>query len=432
MLDLQSLGDLGIFDQLHPDRALFKLIDHTRTDNGMERLKQRLKEPISDRDKLLQTQAAIRYIQERIDKFNLPLSNDDVYYLEKYLESSVVPVDVSNKVKRTMQIMSRQLTDKSNYYYIVGAAKRAIYFLYGMQQFVEGVQSEEVPPVLKVLLDSMAATIGEFDLHQLKLDDEISETELFVFDHALRATHKPKAAAFLETLYELDALYSLAKFSQRYHLSFPEITADECRLKGLYHLQVRKPVPNDIDFSEAHCLFLTGANMTGKSTLIRAICLAVYFAHLGIGVPASEAKIPLFADIVIAINKTDDLQRGYSHFMSEIKRVKLAVEKVNAGRKVFAVFDELFSGTNTEDAAACLSIVLNGMAKRHNGYFIFTSHLAAILDELPQMTHVQRRYLEVLHEGEDVVCTYRLKEGVARDRIGLYTLRKEGLEELLK
>lgn len=432
MLDLQSLGDLGIFDQLHPDRALFKLIDHTRTDNGMERLKQRLKEPIADRERLRETQAAIRYIGQRIEKFDLPLSNDDVYYLEKYLDSAVVPVEVDNKLKRTMQIMGRQLTDKSNYYYIINAAKRAVYFLYGMQQFVVAVEAEEMPEILADLLLSMKATTDLFELHKLKLDDEVSETALFVFDHAFRATHKKQAGAFLETLYELDALYSLAKFSQRYELVLPEITEEECSIQGLYHLQVRNAVKNDIDFNDAHCLFLTGANMTGKSTLIRAICLAVYFAHLGIGVPAAAAKIPLFADIIIAINKTDDLQRGYSHFMSEIKRVKQAVEKVNEGRKVFAVFDELFSGTNTEDAAACLSIVLHGMAKRRNGYFVFTSHLAAILDELPQMKHVQRRYLEVLHEGEEIRCTYKLKEGVARDRIGLYTLRKEGLEELLK
>lgn len=278
----------------------------------------------------------------------------------------------------------------------------------------------------------MDETINMFGLQSLKLDDEVSETSMFVFDHAFRATYKKQVSEFLEILYELDALCSLAKFSHRYNLVFPEITEDKFELKGLYHLQVRHAIPNDIDFNEAHCLFLTGANMTGKSTLIRAICLSVYFAHLGIGVPAAAARIPLFADIVIAINKTDDLQRGYSHFMSEIKRVKLAVEKVNEGRKVFAVFDELFSGTNTEDAAACLSIVLNGMAKRRNGFFVFTSHLAAILDELPHMQHVQRRYLEVLHEGEEIICTYKLKEGVARDRIGLYTLRKEGLEELLK
>ncbi|WP_295124639.1 hypothetical protein [uncultured Chitinophaga sp.] len=432
MLDLQSLGDLGIFDQLHPDRALFKLIDHTRTDNGMERLKARLKQPISDRETLLKTQEAIRYLQANIQQFNLPVANDDMYYLERYLESNIVPVNVHNKVKRTMQIVSRQLTDKSNYFYITSSAKRAAYFMFSLQQFLTTVIKPEVPDVLKRLLDQMDDTINMFGLQSLKLDDEVSETSMFVFDHAFRATYKKQVSEFLEILYELDALCSLAKFSHRYNLVFPEITEDKFELKGLYHLQVRHAIPNDIDFNEAHCLFLTGANMTGKSTLIRAICLSVYFAHLGIGVPAAAARIPLFADIVIAINKTDDLQRGYSHFMSEIKRVKLAVEKVNEGRKVFAVFDELFSGTNTEDAAACLSIVLNGMAKRRNGFFVFTSHLAAILDELPHMQHVQRRYLEVLHEGEEIICTYKLKEGVARDRIGLYTLRKEGLEELLK
>jgi DNA mismatch repair protein MutS len=432
MLDLQSLGDLGIFDQLHPDRALFKLIDHTRTDNGMERLKSRLKQPISDRETLLKTQEAIRYLQANIQLFNLPVANDDMYYLERYLESNIVPVNIHNKVKRTMQIVSRQLTDKSNYFYITSSAKRAAYFMFSLQQFLTTVIKPEVPEILSRLLNQMEDTINLFGLQELKLDDEVSETSMFVFDHAFRATHKRQVSEFLEILYELDALCSLAKFSHRYNLVFPEITEDKFELKGLYHLQVRHAIPNDIDFNEAHCLFLTGANMTGKSTLIRAICLSVYFAHLGIGVPAVAARIPLFADIVIAINKTDDLQRGYSHFMSEIKRVKLAVEKVNEGRKVFAVFDELFSGTNTEDAAACLSIVLNGMAKRRNGFFVFTSHLAAILDELPHMQHVQRRYLEVLHEGEDIICTYKLKEGVARDRIGLYTLRKEGLEELLK
>lgn len=432
MLDLQSLGDLGIFDQLHPDRALFKLIDHTRTDNGMEQLKLRLKQPISNRDTLLSTQATIRYLQNNIQAFNLPLSNDDVYYLGQYLESAINPVDISNKLKVKMQMVTRQLTDKGNYYYILNSSKRAVYFLYGMQKFVQQVIKPEMPEILQGLLAQMEELVNLFRLEEMKLDDEVNETALFIFDHEFRASHKQKAANFLEVLSELDALVSLARFSQRYNLVFPDITEGDFNIEGLYHLQVKNAVRNDIAFNESHCLFLTGANMAGKSTFIRAICLAVYFTHLGIGVPATSARIPLFADIVIAINKTDDLQRGYSHFMSEIKRVKLAVEKVNAGRRVFGVFDELFSGTNTEDAAACLRIVLQGMAKRTNGYFVFTSHLAAILEELPQMQHVQRRYLEVLHEGEDIICTYKLKEGIARDRIGLYTLRKEGLEELLK
>ena len=102
--------------------------------------------------------------------------------------------------------------------------------------------------------------------------------------------------------------------------------------------------------AEKNVILLTGPNMSGKSTLLKAISLSVYLGHAGFAVPASKAVMPFFSTISVAINLTDSIVSGYSHFMSEIVTLKNVLREACDDKRCFAVFDELFRGTNIEDA----------------------------------------------------------------------------------
>src|SRR5437868_11714844 len=122
-----------------------------------------------------------------------------------------------------------------------------------------------------------------------------------------------------------------------YSLSFPEFVEQGTPLvdaKGLYHILLPKPIAYDLQMNPDHnFLFLTGANMAGKSTLIKAVGSAVFLAHIGMGVPAEQMKLTLFDGLLSNINVEDNIAKGESYFFNEVQRVKNTVEKINDGKK---------------------------------------------------------------------------------------------------
>ena len=90
--------------------------------------------------------------------------------------------------------------------------------------------------------------------------------------------------------------------------------------------------------------------MAGKSTFLKSVSLTVYLAHIGFPVPAKSCEISIFNGLFTTINLSDDIQQGYSHYYSEVKRIKDMALNLNSHKKLFIIFDELFRGTNVKDA----------------------------------------------------------------------------------
>lgn len=103
--------------------------------------------------------------------------------------------------------------------------------------------------------------------------------------------------------------------------------------------------------------------MSGKSTFLKTIGLHIYLAHLGFPVPAKKLKISIFDGLFTTINLADNLNLGYSHFYSEVKKVKDIVLKINSKKNLIVIFDELFRGTNVKDAYDASLIIISTLAK---------------------------------------------------------------------
>ena len=182
---------------------------------------------------------------------------------------------------------------------------------------------------------------------------------------------------------------------------------------------------------ESNFIFLTGANMAGKSTLIKAVGLAVYMAHLGMGVPAANMQLSLFDGLLSNINISDNITKGESYFFNEVKRIKQTIEKINDGRNWLVLIDELFKGTNIQDAMKCSTAVIRGLINIKNCLFILSTHLYEIGDELKDLTTIEFKYFETILKENDLHFSYQLKEGVSQDRMGYMILKKEGVITLL-
>src|SRR6266550_9180793 len=122
--------------------------------------------------------------------------------------------------------------------------------------------------------------------------------------------------------------------------------------------------------------------MAFKSTFIKSVGAAVFLAHIGMGVPATAMQLTLFDGLLSNINVVDNIVKGESYFYNEVQRIKNTIIKINDGRKWLILIDELFKGTNVQDAMKCSSVVIQGLIKIKSSLFILSTHLYEIADEL--------------------------------------------------
>jgi DNA mismatch repair protein MutS len=134
----------------------------------------------------------------------------------------------------------------------------------------------------------------------------------------------------------------------------------------------------------------------------------------------------------VAINLTDSIVSGYSHFMTEIITLKNVLEEALQGKKCFAVFDELFRGTNIEDALEISTATIKGLTKFTNSYFFISTHLHQLKEiEEIKNENVSTCYIECELKEDTPVFTYKLKPGWSDLKIGRILFEKEGLNKML-
>src|SRR5690606_954122 len=258
---------------------------------------------------------------------------------------------------------------------------------------------------------------------------KFSARQNLYFGYHLRGRYKNATLELIEIYSRLDAWYSMAVAVKTFNLSFPEFVEQDSPIveaKDLYHILLPNPVAYDLHLDPEHnFVFLTGANMAGKSTLIKALGSAVFLAHIGMGVPATKMRLTRFDGLLSNINVVDNIAKGESFFFNEVQRIKNTIEKINDGKKWLVLIDELFKGTNVQDAMKCSLTVIRGLIKIKNSLFILSTHLYEIGEELKHYPNISFRYFETDVQNEQLRFSYQLREGISNDRIGYVILKRE-------
>jgi len=205
------------------------------------------------------------------------------------------------------------------------------------------------------------------------------------------------------------------------------------KIEGGFHLFIEGAVPNNVTFSSPqNVCFITGVNMAGKSTFLKSVAVSVYLAHLGFPVPAKHMEFSVFDGMITTINLSDNLDEGYSHFYSEVKRVKHVAEKISASKSMLVVFDELFRGTNVKDAYDASLSIIDAFSKIRDSFFIVSTHITEVARELEQNDNINFNFLETTMVGGRPVFSYQLKKGITDERMGMWIVENEGILEILK
>lgn len=238
----------------------------------------------------------------------------------------------------------------------------------------------------------------------------------------------------LQLIYEVDALVSMADVTSKYGYVMPSIEEGPLRVQaeGLVHPFVENAVANPVNLDQDHrVLFLTGPNMAGKTTYLRAFATAFYLAHLGMGVPARSFHFVPAQRLFSSISLNDNLRDGVSYFRAEALRVKAIATAIAEGYRVVALMDEPFKGTNVKDAVDASLAILQRFAVKKDCLFMFSSHLIELSEQLNNTGQIDCCYFEAEEGEKRLRFDYTLRRGVSSQRLGMRVLREEGVFSLL-
>ncbi|MGE5106640.1 MAG: MutS-related protein [Sphingobacteriales bacterium] len=434
-LDKTSYYDLSIFST-EEEYSIFHRINFTTTFGGREQLKIFLQQPYHDINKIISTQDTIKHLLKKENGWPVIITNGTLMVIEKYFQSTIDTIPTGHSA---INATFYKLFHGPDYSLVKYSVKHFADFLKGMNQLAKMLQDDSCPSSLKNLLSRVQQTLNRERIKPLLTAEDPEKIDpgyILELGNYLRYDFNTAAEELINIYYQLDAYQSMATAVKKYQLSFPvfeDYPHPNINAKKLYHILLPRPVAYDVEMNrEANFVFLTGANMAGKSTFIKAVGVAVYLAHLGMGVPAQEMHLTLFDGILSNINVVDNIMKGESYFFNEVQRIKNTVLKINDGRKWLVLIDEIFKGTNIQDAMNCSTTVIKGLLKISNSLFILSTHLYEIGEELKIYPNIQFKYFETSAEGEQLSFSYQLKDGISNDRLGYLILKREKVVEMLE
>jgi DNA mismatch repair ATPase MutS len=371
-----------------------------------------------------------------LDDWPADITNGTILVMDKFLD---YPLDPGPASPNAASALSYRLLHAADYSMIKYSIRHFADFLRGLKKLETLLSATELPAQIRFFTDRIGKVLREEPLRLLAATEtktKLSAAQNLYFTHHVRYHFKSTIQELIDIYSRLDAWHSMAVAVQKFGLHFPEFVATDqpfIAAKGLYHVLLDKPVAYDLEMTpEQHFMFLTGANMAGKSTLIKAVGSSVFLAHIGMGVPAASMRLSIFDGLLSNINVADNIARGESYFFNEVQRIKTTINKINDGKKWLVLIDELFKGTNVQDAMKCSLTVIKGLIKMHNSLFILSTHLYEIGDELKQHPAIAFKYFETEVHDDQLAFSYQLKNGISADRIGYVILRREKVVEMLE
>jgi DNA mismatch repair ATPase MutS len=425
-IDATTLSDLEIFRSPDGSGGLFHLIDRSVTSRGHAALTRRFRQPAQAIDTIRRTQDAVRFFVRHPDV--LALDEASLSAVSRYVRSNV-------SISTTSSLGAHAEYAWMAFWYrdLAGELEEGVHATVDLfarvSRLCATLRRLDCPAEISGLVDRLATTSRAI------LELWATSTPFLLTDRALRNEWRDRIEQALGLLGELDALKAMATATSTLGWVMPELVeSDEFVLdaEGVFHPFVEHAVENPVRLSGGEpMVFLTGPNMAGKTTYLRSVALAVLMGQVGMGVPAKRMRFTPVEALFTSLSPTDNLRAGLSYFLAEVLRVKAAATLLAEGRRALILFDEVFKGTNVRDALDASAAVILGFARARRSGFIFSSHLAELVDELRSNPAIRFCYFD-----GDIVqgaprYTYQLKEGVSTKRFGLLLLRQAEVPELI-
>ncbi len=432
--DKQTLDDLNLLGK-YKTGSMFNLFNRVKTRGGELLLEDMFRSPLTSAEAINKRVNGIKYLQE------LDVHLDINWEFTEMASHYVTEPRPRNRLSSLIIAYSEKIQEiiyRSEKYYL---HQRHIYAVQEVLLSASNLlgqllkNGKEINPC-KDMQDRLDEIINAAALKQLKstyrCTVQATAGRQFLFLNKFRRALEE----LLCLLYEFDVYISVSQVSKDKGLIYAKAdenpSHDLLDVENLRHLSLNNAVGNSVLFSRRkNVLFLTGANMAGKSTWMKTLGISFYLAHMGFPVAADMMRFTVMEGIYSSINVPDDISLGWSHFYAEVMRVKLVAGEVSRGKRLFILFDELFKGTNVKDAFDATLAVTKKLAKYHSCAFVISTHIIEVGEELMSTPNIQFSYMPTVMKGAVPHYTYNMTPGITTDRQGMIIIENEKIFELL-
>jgi DNA mismatch repair protein MutS len=254
--------------------------------------------------------------------------------------------------------------------------------------------------------------------------------------------HAERLRAVGARLAEWDVASALAEVAHKSDYARPEVEDSlVLAIEDGRHPVVEKVaasgkfVPNDVTLdasqgaTEPRLVLVTGPNMAGKSTLMRQVALIVILAQMGSFVPARRARIGVVDRVLTRVGASDNLARGESTFMVEMKETANVLRR--ATRRSLVVLDEIGRGTSTYDGLAIAWAVAEYLHDSVGCRALFATHYHEMTELTESRAGCENFSVSAREHEGDIIFLHKLQRGAASRSYGVACAKLAGLPELV-
>lgn len=436
IIDRQTLEDLGIFAR-NRKISVFSIYGSTKTRGGSRMLEEMFRNPLDSYGLIRRRASVISWFGDNRTAFPFKTVLFDA--AEQYLSVTDGRTRLGDERRPLLKSIGRMFKRDSQLEQMVSGIGALVTIFRISEKFISELGASKDLREIFPELGEVAAVLDDpvfADVRGLSSRKKLTVAQAASVDGTLRYRHRDKIRRLLDFLYLCDVYISVASTASARGFVPAEVLPAEdnvLELEGVFHPALASPVSNDLKISgDNNVIFLTGANMAGKSTFMKTFGIAVFLAHLGFPVPAKSMRFSVRDGLFTTINLPDALNRGYSHFYAEVRRLRKVAMTVRRYPRMIVIFDELFRGTNVKDAFDATVAVTEAFAEIRGSIFLISTHIIEAGEELRKRCGgIMYLYLPTSMDGNVPVYTYRLKEGITSDRHGMVIIRNEGILDIL-
>jgi DNA mismatch repair protein MutS len=432
-IDTQTLDELNLLGKFRQG-SVYHLFNKVRTRGGEQLLDNMFRSPLTDAAAINERSAIFNFFQGANLVF--PFDVQEINVMREYLDTSsgnsALVVLIRTLMKRALSGLARDERYKKNiqgFQATIGTLNRCHAFL-ETAGATKGPFAHRIRAMKDLLSDKRLERLRNIDIYT-----SLSVNTLAYFDHLLKSVLHKEMEDVLSFIYELDVNIAVSEVARTKGFTYARAWPAEKNIlqaTELCHPCIKGAVGNAISMhTQRNVLFLTGANMAGKSTWMKSVGIGIYLAHMGFPIAAADMEFSVREGLYSSINVADNISLGYSHFYAEVVRVKRAAEATATGKRLLLMFDELFKGTNVKDAYDGTLAVTEAFADYRGCLFIVSTHIIEVGEALKGRSNIQFVYMPTVMEGAVPRYTYKLQEGITEDRQGMMIIRNEGILDLI-
>ncbi|MGZ3814674.1 MAG: MutS-related protein [Mucilaginibacter sp.] len=432
-IDRQTIEELNLPGKFRSG-SVYSLFNQVKTRGGELLLDEIFLSPLQDEAAINERTDVFQFFQEA--QLDFPVDAQQINLIREFLDSGigqpVVLVFMGTLIKKLLSGLTRDERYKRNIQglqAVIMVMNRCYAFLESMP-VITGPYAKRVKTIQDILSHKDMERLRSVDIYQ-----PLSVKTLIFYNHLLKTRLYNEVEDVLLFIYELDVNLTISTVARDKGFIYAKAVAAEQNVfsvKNLYHPCVDKAIGNSLQLDKnQNVLFLTGANMAGKSTLMKSVGIGIYLAHIGFPVAAANMEFSVREGLYSSINVADNINLGYSHFYAEVVRVKQAAVATASGKRLLLMFDELFKGTNVKDAYDGTLSVTEGFSDYSDCLFIVSTHIIEVGEALKNRDNIKFAYMPTVMDGTRPRYTYRMQEGITGDRQGMMIIRNEGILELI-